>query len=80
MLCYLFIYLFISKGFRKQNLKFVSELVEGDDHCYPAVYSAKSKVEQSLEFLLTFPFWTICPEYTKFLIEILFCKFSRVIS
>lgn len=80
MLCYLFLYLFICKGFREQNLKFVFELVEGDDRCYHAVYTAKSKVEQSLEFLLTFPFWTICPEYTKFLMEILFFKFSWVIS
>ena len=63
----------------KQNLIFL-ELVEGDDHCYHAVYTAKSKVEQSLEFLLTFPFWTICSEYTKFLTEILCFKFSWVIS
>lgn len=27
--------------------KIFCELVEGDDHCYPAVYTSKSKVEQS---------------------------------
>lgn len=71
----LFIYLF-TRVLGNKICNFFGELVEGDDHCYPAVYTAKSKVEQSLEFLLTFPFWTICPEYTKFLMEILFFKFS----
>ena len=50
MLCYLFLYLFICKGFREQNLKFVFELVEGDDRAITQCTLLKVKLSNHWNF------------------------------